>query len=52
MMKYQFIDNHRHEFPVTRGCGALKVKASGYLCLAQTTAKPESPGECQTQKNS
>ena len=30
MMRYQFISNHRHEFPVVIQCRALKVKASGY----------------------
>lgn len=29
-MKYQFIDNHRHSFPVMLQCRALKVKSSGY----------------------
>jgi putative transposase len=29
-MKYEFIYNHRHRFPVRIGCRALRVKQSGY----------------------
>jgi len=29
-MRYQFIDDHRDEFPVTRMCKVLKVSRSGY----------------------
>jgi transposase InsO family protein len=29
-MRFQFIDNHRDEFPVTRMCKVLKVSRSGY----------------------
>ena len=29
-MRYQFIDHHREEFPVTRMCKVLKVSRSGY----------------------
>lgn len=29
-MKYQFIETHRDEFPVTRMCQVLRVSASGY----------------------
>jgi len=29
-MRYQFIDDYRDEFPVTRMCKVLKVSRSGY----------------------
>ena len=29
-MRFQFIDDHRDEFPVTRMCKVLKVSRSGY----------------------
>jgi putative transposase len=29
-MKYQFIEAHRDQFPVTRMCQVLHVSASGY----------------------
>jgi putative transposase len=29
-MKYQFIDNHRFEFPVVKMCQTLKIAKSGF----------------------
>jgi len=29
-MKYQFVEDHRSEFPVTCMCSALEVSTSGY----------------------
>jgi putative transposase len=34
-MRFQFIDDHRSEFPVTRMCKVLNVSASGYYAWLQ-----------------
>lgn len=46
-MKYQFIEGHRDEFPVTRMCTVLQVSASGYYAWHK---RPASQREQDNQK--
>jgi hypothetical protein len=46
-MRFQFIDEHRHEFPVTRMCQVLSVSPSGYYVWRQ---RPVSAREMANQQ--
>lgn len=34
-MKYQFVAEHQHEYPITRMCEVLEVSVSGYYAWLQ-----------------
>lgn len=46
-MKYQFVEDHRDEFPVTRMCSALEISISGYYAWR---TRPQSQREQENQK--
>lgn len=39
-MRYAFIRDHRHEFPVEVACDVLRVSRSGYYAWARRPAGP------------